>query len=139
MLIRPFALEDQPAVVDLWRRCGLTRPWNDPKKDIARKLAVQPELFLVGMEDGRVVAAAMAGYDGHRGSVYYLAVDPSAQGRGAGRLLMAHVETALQAMGCPKINIMIRADNADVAAFYRRLGYEPSDVMVQGRRLIVDE
>jgi ribosomal protein S18 acetylase RimI-like enzyme len=139
MLIRPFEPEDQPAVIGLWRRCGLTRPWNDPQKDIARKQAAQPELFLVGVVDGVIVATAMAGYDGHRGSVYYLAVDPGAQGKGLGRRLMAHVERALAELGCPKLNIMIRSDNERVAAFYSALGYEVNDVRVYGRRLIADE
>jgi ribosomal protein S18 acetylase RimI-like enzyme len=81
----------------------------------------------------------MAGYDGHRGSVYYLAVDPGAQGKGLGRRLMAHVEATLVELGCPKLNIMIRSDNERVAAFYSALGYEVNDVRVYGRRLIADE
>lgn len=138
MLIRLFEAGDRAAVIDLWRRCGLTRPWNDPEKDLARKQAMQPEMFFVGILDGAVVAAAMAGYDGHRGSVYYLAVDPASQGKGLGRRMMAHVEHALGALGCPKVNVMIRVENADVAAFYRTLGYEENDVAVYGRRLIAD-
>ena len=86
MKIRPFHPEDTDAVVALWRRCEMARPWNDPHKDIRRKLAVEPELFLVGELDGAVVASAMIGYDGHRGWVYYLGVDPSVSGAGwAGR------------------------------------------------------
>ncbi|MFP3617399.1 GNAT family N-acetyltransferase, partial [Paraburkholderia sp. SIMBA_050] len=78
---------DESAVVALWQACGLTRPWNDPHRDIARKLTEQPELFLVGEADGRLVASAMIGFDGHRGWVYYLAVAPACQGRGYGRML----------------------------------------------------
>ena len=84
MDIRPFQPEDEAAVIALWERCKLTRPWNDPKKDVARKLGVQRELFLVGVEAGSIVAAVMAAYDGHRGSVNYLAVDPQHRRRGHG-------------------------------------------------------
>ncbi|HEV3007768.1 MAG TPA: acetyltransferase GCN5, partial [Burkholderiales bacterium] len=80
MQIRPFQAVDEPAVVALWKECRLTRPWNDPRKDIARKLAVQPELFLVGVVDGAVMASVMAGYEGHRGWVNYLAVAPAFRG-----------------------------------------------------------
>ncbi len=89
MHIRPFAVPDTEPVVALWRVCGLTRPWNDPRKDIERKLAVQPELFLVADREGEPVATAMAGYDGHRGWVYYVAVAPGLQRSGVGRELMA--------------------------------------------------
>jgi ribosomal protein S18 acetylase RimI-like enzyme len=139
LVIRTFARRDEDAVVALWRAAGLTRPWNDPHADIARKLAVQPELFLVGELDGEIVASAMAGYDGHRGSVYYLAVSPDHQRRGHARALMAEVERRLEAIGCPKINLMVRRDNTGVLGFYRRLGYDEQSVAVLGRRLIEDE
>lgn len=136
--IRPFAESDTQAVVALWRECGLTRPWNDPYKDIARKLRVQPELFLVGEEDGAVVASVMAGYEGHRGWVYYLAVAPSCQGRGHGRRLMEHVEAALLALGCPKISLLVRSTNSAVLDFYARLGYAQDASVPLGKRLIPD-
>ena len=139
LVIRTFARRDEDAVVALWRAAGLTRPWNDPHADIARKLAVQPELFLVGELDGEIIASAMAGYDGHRGSVYYLAVSPDHQRRGHARALMAEVERRLEAIGCPKINLMVRRDNTGVLGFYRRLGYDEQSVAVLGRRLIEDE
>ncbi len=135
MLIRPFEPADEGAVVALWERCGLTRPWNDPRKDIRRKLAVRPDLFLVGVEAGAVVATAMAGYDGHRGWVYYLGVDPAHQRKGYGRAIMAEVERRLRAEGCPKINLQVRTANAAVIEFYRRLGYAADDVASLGKRL----
>jgi len=138
MRIRPFEADDEPAVIALWERCKLTRPWNDPRKDIARKLGVQRELFLVGTENGRLVAAVMAGYDGHRGSVNYLAVDPQLRRRGHGRALMRRVEELLLAHGCPKVNLMVRSANAEVIAFYRQLGYAPDEVVALGKRLISD-
>ncbi|UJH70895.1 GNAT family acetyltransferase [Ornithinimicrobium sp. INDO-MA30-4] len=95
MHIRPFDVSDTEAVVQLWQATGLTRPWNDPYRDIERKLRVQPELFLVGEVQGSVIATAMAGYDGHRGWIYYLAVDPSHQGAGFGRQMLAHAEGLL--------------------------------------------
>ena len=138
MHIRPFEAADEAAVVALWQRCNLTRPWNDPNKDVARKLDVQRELFLVGVEAGAIVAAVMAGYDGHRGSVNYLAVDPQHRRRGFGRALMQRVEALLAERGCPKINLMIRSSNADVITFYGRLGYKPDEVIALGKRLIAD-
>jgi len=139
LVIRTFARRDEDAVVALWRAAGLTRPWNDPHADIARKLAVQPELFLVGELDGAIVASAMAGYDGHRGSLYYLAVSPDHQRRGHARAVMAEVERRLEAIGCPKLNLMVRRDNTGVIGFYHRLGYDEQSVVVLGKRLIEDE
>ena len=139
MQIRPFQESDEPAVIALWEACGLTRSWNDPRKDIARKLAVQREGFLVGTHDGRVIASVMAGYEGHRGWVNYLAVAPDARQRGCGRQLMAEVERLLLAAGCPKINLQIRTSNTAVIEFYRRLGYAQDDVVSFGRRLVSDE
>src|SRR5436305_13650420 len=107
MDIRCFEPQDEPAVVALWERCGLTRPWNDPRKDIRRKLQVRPDLFLVAEAAGTVVGVVMVGYDGHRGWISYLGVDPSHQRKGIGRALMAEAERRLRAEGCPKINLQI--------------------------------
>ncbi len=139
MQIRAYQKQDQMDVIALWQRCGLVRSWNDPAKDIERKLAVQPDLFLVGCEGQQLIASAMAGYDGHRGNVYYLAVDPNCQARGYGRAMMGEVERLLQARGCPKLNILIRATNHEVRTFYERLGYSSEQVACMGRRLISDE
>ena len=139
MNIRPFLESDTPAVVALWQECGLTRPWNDPHKDVARKLEVQRELFLVGTVDETLVASIMAGYEGHRGWVNYLAVAPSVRGRGYGRQLMRHVERLLLERGCPKINIQVRATNTEVIEFYRRIGYAQDEAVSLGKRLIPDE
>jgi ribosomal protein S18 acetylase RimI-like enzyme len=138
MQIRPYREPDEAAVVGLWQACGLTRPWNDPRKDIARKLVVQRELFLVGEVDRQVIATAMAGYEGHRGWVNYLAVAPGWRGRGHGADLMRHIEHHLTSAGCPKINLLVRASNASVLEFYRRLGYLQDDAVPLGKRLIPD-
>jgi ribosomal protein S18 acetylase RimI-like enzyme len=138
MPIRPFEVLDEEPVVALWERCGLVRPWNDPRRDIARKAGVQADLFLVAVEGEAVVGTVMAGYDGHRGWVNYLAVDPDWRRRGIGRGLMHAVETRLRALGCPKVNLQIRRTSADVAAFYRALGFAEDDVLSMGKRLIAD-
>jgi len=138
MRIRVFERADEAALVDLWEACGLTRPWNDPHKDIARKLEVQPELFLVGVVDEAVIASVMAGYEGHRGWMNYLAVAPRVRGRGYGRALVEHVERLLLERGCPKINLQVRASNPAAVAFYRRLGYAQDESISLGKRLIVD-
>jgi ribosomal protein S18 acetylase RimI-like enzyme len=139
MDIRAFELSDQEPVIRLWERCGLTRPWNDPRKDIARKLTVQPELFLVGVCGIEIVATAMVGFDGHRGWVNYLAVAPEHQGKSYGRQMMRHAEHLLRERGCPKLNLQVRSSNTKALAFYRSLGYVQDDVLSFGRRLIDDQ
>jgi ribosomal protein S18 acetylase RimI-like enzyme len=136
--IRPFRRGDTEAVVALWRGAGLVVPWNDPHLDIERKLTVQPELFLVGESGGTVVATAMAGFDGHRGWVNYLAVDDARRGEGLGARLMAEAERLLSELGCPKLNLQVRSSNAGVIEFYRRLGYQVDEVASLGKRLIPD-
>jgi len=137
--IRSFQSDDERAVIALWQAAGLTRPWNDPGKDIARKLRVQPELFLVGELDGELIASAMAGYDGHRGSLYYLAVAPAHQRRGHARALLVEVETRLRALGCPKLNLQLRMDNVAARGFYARVGYELEARVGFSKRLEHDE
>lgn len=139
MNIRPFRPDDEDAVVALWQACGLTRPWNDPHADIARKLREQPELFLVGTIGARLVASAMAGFDGHRGWVYYLAVAPEHRRQSHGRRLMLEAERLLKERGCPKLNLQLRASNAGVIEFYRKLGYAQEELLSLGKRLIYDQ
>lgn len=139
--IRSFEPTDQDAVIALWQRCGLTRPWNDPAKDIFRKLAEQPELFgvMVDAADGALIGSVMAGYEGHRGWINYLAVDPAFQGRGLGRQLMGWAEARLRERGCPKINLQVREGNEAVLAFYAALGYADDHVVSLGKRLVHDD
>ena len=139
MNIQPFQETDTETVVALWQACGLTVPWNDPRKDIARKLKVGREFFLVGELDGRLIASAMGGYEGHRGWVNYLAVHPDFQGQGYGRLMMTAIEEKLLAIGCPKINLQVRASNEGVIRFYERIGYKQDHVVSFGKRLIPDQ
>ena len=139
MTIRVFAPGDADAVVRLWEACDLTRAWNDPMLDIARKSSCQAELFFVGTCGGEIVASAMFGYDGHRGWVNYLAVAPAYRRRGFGAELMAHGEAALRALGCPKINLQIRAENTAIVEFYHSIGYGQDAVVSMGKRLIADD
>ena len=139
MLIRRFIESDAEPVIALWAEAGLLRPWNDPHRDIARKLSVQPELFLVVEVDGAVAATAMVGFDGHRGWVYYLAVALDHRGRGLARALMAEAERLLIERGCPKIMLMVRADNDAVIGMYEGLGYTTESTVVMGKRLIPDD
>jgi ribosomal protein S18 acetylase RimI-like enzyme len=139
MQIRPYDPADQTAVIALWLACGLLRPWNDPARDIARKLMVQRELFLVGIAHGAVIGTVMAGYDGHRGWINYLAVDPAQRRQGRGQALMHAAQHGLQALGCPKINLQVRAGNTEALAFYRALGYADDDVVSLGKRLEQDD
>jgi len=139
MRIREYQAGDAEAVVELWVACDLTRPWNDPHADIERKTADSPELFLVGEEDGLVVGSVMAGYDGHRGWINYLAVHPTLRGRGHGRALMDAAEERLAARGCAKINLQVRDGNEAACAFYRAVGYERQPLVDFGKRLVSDE
>ena len=139
MDIRIYEARDEAAVVRLWAECDLVRPWNDPHKDIRRKLSVQPELFLVGVDGNALVATVMAGYDGHRGWVNYLAVAENCRNRGFGRAMMENVEDKMRLMGCPKLNMQVRSSNRSVLAFYARLGYTQDEAVSLGKRLISDD
>ncbi|MEC8940319.1 MAG: GNAT family acetyltransferase, partial [SAR324 cluster bacterium] len=134
LFIRPFQTEDEASVVSLWKLCELTVPWNNPYKDIARKLKVQPELFLVGMLDSLLIATVMGGYDGHRGWINYLAVHPDFQGQGYAQQVMENVESELRKRGCPKINLQIRSGNARLMAFYQKLGFTDDQALSMGKR-----
>jgi ribosomal protein S18 acetylase RimI-like enzyme len=138
MKIRPYEPGDENAVIELWRKYSLLRPQNDPKKDIARKMKVNPELFLVGVEGNKVVATAMGGYDGHRGWVNYVGVDPAYQKTGLGRQMMEAIEKLLLARGCPKLNLQVVIDNTKAIGFYERIGYKRDEVISLGKRLITD-
>ena len=139
MQIRPYQPQDENAVVALWQQCDLIRAWNDPRKDIQRKLAVRPDLFLVGVLHGEIIACVMAGYEGHRGWLNYLAVAPQHQRCGHARAIVTEAERLLRGAGCPKINLQIRTSNGDVIEFYRRLGYSVDDVVSMGKRLERDD
>ena len=137
MKIRPYSVDDEPAVIALWRECGLVA-WSDPQKDIARKLRVNPEWFLVGELRNTVMATCMVGYEGHRGWINLLAVAPAYRRSGHGRALLAEAERLLRAAGCPKVNLLVRTSNVAVIAFYQRLGFKLDEVVGLGKRLEAD-
>ena len=137
--IHPFRPGDEAALVALWAACDLLRPWNDPHRDIRRKLALRDGLLLVASAAGELVGSVMAGYEGHRGWINYLAVAPQHRRHGLGRQLMREAEERLAAAGCPKINLQVRAGNADVLAFYEAIGYRIDEVVSLGKRLVDDE
>ena len=138
VLVRVFKEADEARVIELWTLAGLVRPWNDPKKDIARKLKVQRELFLIAELEGVIVGTVMAGYEGHRGWVNYLAVDIGQRRRGIGTALMRDAERRLRLVGCPKINLQVRRENTDVQAFYAALGFKEDAAVSMGKRLEED-
>lgn len=134
-MIAELTQDDMAAAVALWEAAGLTRPWNDPAADYTRALA-GPTSTVLGLWDGGTLAGtAMVGHDGHRGWVYYLAVDPGRQGHGLGRDLMAACESWLVARAVPKIQFMVRTTNTPVLDFYAHLGYDQQECFVLGRRL----
>ena len=136
--VRAYREADQDDVVTLWRGCELVKRWNDPTKDIRRKLDVQRDLFLVGLLDGKLVATVIAGYEGHRGWINYLAVSKGCREMGFGHLMMDEAEERLRAMGYPKVNLQVRSSNTDVIRFYESLGYTEDDVVSMGKRLEQD-
>jgi len=139
MEIRPYQESDETSVVQLWTDCGLVVQWNNPNIDINRKLKVQREMFLVGSIDGTIVATVIAGYEGHRGWINYLAVHPDHQNSGIGKHIMVEAEKLLREMGCPKINLQVRSTNVNVIEFYKKIGYKIDDVVSLGKRLVPDE
>ena len=139
MKISEFTDDQSDQVIALWGKCDLTRSWNNPEKDIVRKNVDQNGKFLIGQIDGVLMASIMIGYDGHRGSINFLAVDPDYAGAGYGKILMAEAERFLLSVGCPKINLCVRTDNAKVVKFYQQLGYAIEPVHLLGKRLIKDD
>lgn len=130
---QPMYSED---VVNLWQECGLVVQQNNPQRDIDTKVYFQPNLLYVGLLDGILVASVMAGYEGHRGWINYLAVKPEYQKKGIGRKMMEHAEVELINLGCPKINLQVRGSNKDVIEFYDRIGYSVEDRVSMGKRII---
>lgn len=138
MNIRPFRDGEEGALIALWQESKLATPQNDSKKDIERKLKVDPDLLLVAVQEKRIVGSVMGGYDGHRGWINYLAVSPDRRRQGIASKLMQSVEAALLLKGCPKINLQVRNANADALAFYSARGYLEDQVVGLGKRLIYD-
>lgn len=137
-VIRYFHIDDTEDVIELWSQCGLIFPQNNPKRDIERKLKVNPEWFLVGELEGEVIATCMAGYEGHRGWINYLAVSPKYRRHGLATQMIREAERILKDAGCPKINLQIRSSNKDIITFYKAIGFKKDDVVSMGKRLEQD-
>ncbi len=135
-----FEEQHRSAVISLWQKCELIRPWNDPDKDIDRKLTDRNGAFfvLLGQSQDEIVGSVMVSYDGHRGSIYYLSIDPGHQSAGLGKLLMDHCEAFLLELGCPKINLFVRRGNEAVMRFYEKLGFSEEEAISLGKRIIPD-
>lgn len=132
---RDISVEDEEDVVSLWKRCELTRAWNNPYKDIRFAQKGETSTVLVGIVEGRIVASVMVGHDGHRGVLYYLAVDPEFQKRGFGKAAVSAAESWLKDRGVWKINLMVRSENEKAGRFYERMGYGINPVISFGKRL----
>ena len=133
MTITRISDADVKEMVALWERCGLTRPWNDPFADIALARRGENSTVLVGREAGMIVASAMVGHDGHRGWVYYVAIEPSMRNSGLGRAIIEAAEAWVKARGVPKLQLMIRTDNGHALEFYKALGFSPQNTIVYGK------
>jgi ribosomal protein S18 acetylase RimI-like enzyme len=134
--VRGFAPADARGVIDLWHRTGISRPWHDLEAEIRLHARRDGDLLLVAFAGATIVGAVMGAWDGRRGWIYHLAVDPAWRGRGAGRALLEEAERRLAALGCPKVMLMVRAENLGVAGFYLRQGYGPEDVRVFSKWLV---
>jgi Acetyltransferases len=135
---RKFKKSDTKAIIELWKKCKLIVPWNNPYKDINRKLSIKDNLFIIGEINKNIIASAMAGYDGHRGYIYYLAVLPQYQKKGIGSEMLYLIEKKLKRLGCPKINLFVRNTNIKVKNFYKVNKYQFQDSQIYGKRLIED-
>lgn len=134
-VLRPYRPGDREALMSLWSVCELTRPWNNPSRDIERKLARDAENLLVLEQQGRLIGSVMVGYEGHRGWINYLAVHPDHRRQGLGRLLMDEAERRLHDLGCPKVNLQVRNSNGAAREFYRQIGYAVDEAVSFGKRL----
>ena len=132
VIYRPEFLND---VVDLWKKCDLLASQNDPVEDIQKKVEFQPELFLIGLVEGKVIGSIMVGYEGHRGWINYLAIAPEYQRRGFGGQLVQKGIEELKKIGCLKVNLQVRNDNTAAIDFYNHLGFKEDDVTSLGLRL----
>ncbi len=134
--IIPYSNQYQTAVIDLWRQCNLTVPSNDPVEDIKKKIDFQPALFFIALLFDQVIGSIMVGYEGHRGWINYLAVLPTFQKQGYGKLLIIKAVTELRKMGCVKVNLQIRPDNLQAIGFYQHLGFKQEERISMSLRLV---
>lgn len=135
MLIRDLENQDVAPVTELWETCALVPPWSSAAEDIRRCRANPNSTVLVGVIDGRVVATAMTGTDGHRGWVYYVAVHPGERRRGCASRMVEAAEAWLAARGVPRVLLMVGPENATAMRLYESLGYDRTAMVVLGKQL----
>ena len=135
LTVAPIGDGDVADVIALWQRCGLTRPWNDPASDIALARKGENAAMLAGRDNSGIVASVLVGHDGHRGWVYYVAVDPDCRHKGYGRVIMDAAEQWLRRRGIEKLQLMVRPDNSQVQAFYQSLGYLEQERIIYAKWL----
>ena len=135
LAITPIDDADVAEIVALWQACGLTRPWNDPAADVAFARRGSNATVLIGRDDSAIVATVLVGHDGHRGWVYYLAVDPNHRHKGYGRIMMDTAENWLRETGIEKLQLLVRADNKSVKNFYQSLGYSEQERIIYAKWL----
>ncbi len=135
LVISDLSPDEIPAAIAIWKDAGLLRPWNDPQADAARALRHADSTILGARREAKLLATVMVGHDGHRGWVYYLAVAPAFRRRGIGTTLMRSAEQWCRERGIPKLQLMVRSENLEVASFYAALGYDKSDVVVLAKWL----
>jgi ribosomal protein S18 acetylase RimI-like enzyme len=133
--VRAASLEDEKEVIDLWRRCGLVVSHNDPSKDFRFALLSPCSSVLVLSSEDTIIGSVMVGYDGHRGWVYYVAVDGAKRQKGLGKVIMSAAEDWLRARQVPKLQLLVRDTNASVLSFYDRLGFELGPVRLMQKWL----
>jgi ribosomal protein S18 acetylase RimI-like enzyme len=133
--IIPYAGKYQTAVIELWERCGLVCPQNDPAKDVEEKMRFQPKLFFIAIIGEEVVGSVMAGYEGHRGWLNYLAITPKYQRKGYGKKMVEKAISELSKLGCPKVNLQVRKNNMLAMEFYKHIGFKEDEVLSFGKRL----
>ena len=137
MRLREFKLEEYDAVRALWEQypneLGIGR--SDTREEIAKKLAHDPDLFIVAEDEGKIIGTVIGGFDGRRGLIYHLAVDRAYRGQGLGRALMAEVERRLLAKGCLRVYLMVKVENLDVIDYYKQQGWGPMTVTILAKNL----
>ena len=135
LVVSPIEDADIPAVITLWERCELTRPWNEPHADIVRARSKTNSEVLVGRDGQIIVATVMVGHDGHRGCVYYVAVDPDHRKTGHGRAIITAAEDWLREQGIEKLQLMVRPGNTHAQAFYETLDFEEQERIIYAKWL----
>lgn len=129
MNFRDFTLNDFDLVIDLWKRAGLILSHSDTHQGMKKKLKRDPELFFVLEKDTRIIGVVMGSYDGRRGWINHLAVDPEYQGKNIGQQIIEELESRFKKIGCEKVNLLIELSNMEVQGFYEKQGFKKEELI----------